>query len=140
MYSQFNSQQVINCVNTIWVLELFRESPSFYIQMLFFFYPLGSTLSRLLFSPFLDNSSLIAHNNTLSSYSILNGTSATGSDTQYSNPRFLGFFSHLFDNVQKCYIWIPYLVVAILMMLGSFMIFFIHFYNVSLLCDLMMIE
>lgn len=120
-------------MNTIWVLELFRDNPSFFIQILFFFYPLGSTFSRFLYSPFLDGSQL-ASNSTNSS--LLNGT-LLSIEAIEANPStatvasFLEFFTSLFDNVEKTNIWIPYLVVGVLMMLGSFMIFFVVIFNVS---------
>ena len=129
----FRTNQVINCVNTIWVLELFRDNPSFFIQILFFFYPLGSTFSRFLFSPFLDDSQL-SSNSTNSS--LLNDTEFILSANSTSGPNspitsFVEFFTCMFDNVEKTNIWIPYLAVGILMMLGSFMIFFVVLFDVS---------
>lgn len=120
--------QVINCVNTIWVLELFRDNPSFFIQILFFFYPLGATFSRFLFSPFLDDSQL-ASNST--NASLVNGTELSIDANSTSPISFVDFFTSLFDNVEKTNIWIPYLAVGVLMMLGSFMIFFVVIFNVS---------
>lgn len=120
---------MINCVNTIWVLELFRDNPSFFIQILFFFYPLGATFSRFLYSPFLDDSELASNGTDL-----LNGTVVTiaaNSTTTNLTSGILDFFTSLFDNVEKTNIWIPYLAVGILMMLGSFMIFFVVLFNVS---------
>lgn len=115
-------------MNTIWVLELFRDNPSFFIQILFFFYPLGATFSRFLFSPFLDDSQL-ASNST--NASLVNGTELSIDANSTSPISFVDFFTSLFDNVEKTNIWIPYLAVGVLMMLGSFMIFFVVIFNVS---------
>lgn len=124
-------QQVINCVNTIIVIELFRESPSFFIQILFFFYPLGATFSRFLFSPFLDNSQLPFHNQT-----VINDTVIVEANNFLNDSNFVNYF---LQNMNKTKIWIPYLTVGILMMCGSLMIFFIYFFNVSLLKFLLLI-
>lgn len=125
-------------------MELFRDNPSFFIQVLFFFYPLGATFSRFLFSPFLDdfqlntftdhnkfdNDTLITLLSEVSIDALSIDSTGDASNSNFSRG-FLNFFPNLFNNVNKSDIWIPYLTVGILMMIGSFLIFAAHFLNVG---------